>query len=73
MTQSTLRDQRGAHLSSAAGKPSNAARRDGPAQPYPGEKARQGRIVLDTPARRSIFIAGLIGAVLLAFAVAVSV
>jgi hypothetical protein len=47
--------------------------RDGPAPPaappktpYPAEKARGGEIVLNTPARRAIFIAGLAGAVLLA-------
>lgn len=32
---------------------------------YPAEKARQGRIVLNTPARRAVFIAGLAGIVLL--------
>ena len=45
----------------------------GPAQPYPGAKARQGRIVLNTPWRRTIFIAGLFAAVILALVVAVSV
>jgi hypothetical protein len=46
--------------------------REGPAQPapplkepYPAEKARGGTIILNTPARRLIFIAGLVGAVLL--------
>jgi len=41
--------------------------REGPAQPppYPAEKARGGEIILATPARRAIFMAGLIGAVLL--------
>jgi hypothetical protein len=48
--------------------------REGPAQPapppnepqsYPAEKARGGEIILKTPARRAIFIAGLAGAVLL--------
>jgi hypothetical protein len=33
--------------------------------PYPAEKARGGEIILTTPARRTIFLAGLIGAVLL--------
>lgn len=33
---------------------------------YPAEKARQGEIILRTPARRIIFIAGLAGAVILA-------
>lgn len=32
---------------------------------YPAEKARQGRIVLTTPARRVIFFAGLAGIVVL--------
>ncbi|MDE2241093.1 MAG: peptide ABC transporter permease [Bradyrhizobium sp.] len=34
--------------------------------PYPAEKARGGKIILNTPARRTIFLAGLVGAVLLA-------
>ena len=48
--------------------------REGPAQtapppkaPYPAEKARGGEIILNTPARRAIFIAGLVGAVLVVF------
>jgi hypothetical protein len=41
-------------------------------KPYPAEKARGGEIILNTPARRAIFIAGLIGAVLLALAVAIT-
>ena len=32
---------------------------------YPAEKVRQGRIVLNTPARRAIFIGGLAAIVLL--------
>ena len=50
--------------------------RAGPAQPpptapnepppYPAEKARGGEIILGTPLRRAIFIAGLAGAVVLA-------
>jgi hypothetical protein len=48
--------------------------REGPAQPapppeesppYPAEKARGGVIVLRTPLRRAIFIAGLVGIVVL--------
>jgi hypothetical protein len=35
-------------------------------KPYPAEKARGGEIILNTPARRAIFLAGLIGAVILA-------
>jgi hypothetical protein len=38
-------------------------------QPYPTEKARQGRIVLRTRAQRLIFIAGLPGVVILALVV----
>ncbi len=33
---------------------------------YSGEKARQGRIVLNTPLRRIIFLSGLVGIVVLA-------
>jgi hypothetical protein len=32
-------------------------------KPYPAEKARGGEIILNTPARRAIFLTGLIGAV----------
>jgi hypothetical protein len=47
--------------------------REGPArgrppseqEPYPAEKARGGEIILNTAAKRWIFISGLIGAVLL--------
>jgi hypothetical protein len=39
---------------------------DRTAPTYSGERARQGRIVLNTPRRRAIFIAGLVGFVLLA-------
>jgi hypothetical protein len=31
--------------------------------PYPAEKARGGEIILNTPFRRAIFVAGLIGAI----------
>jgi hypothetical protein len=31
-------------------------------KPYPAEKARGGEIILNTPLRRAIFLAGLIGA-----------
>jgi hypothetical protein len=34
--------------------------------PYPAEKARGGEIILRTPLRRAIFVAGLAGAVVLA-------
>jgi hypothetical protein len=33
--------------------------------PYPAERARGGRILLRTPLQRGVFIAGLVGAVLL--------
>jgi hypothetical protein len=39
--------------------------REGPAEPYPAEKARGGEIILNTPARRAIFVSGLIGAIVL--------
>ena len=31
-------------------------------KPYPAEKARGGEIILNSPLRRAIFLAGLIGA-----------
>jgi hypothetical protein len=34
--------------------------------PYPAQKARGGEIILTTPLRRAIFLAGLIGAIFLA-------
>jgi hypothetical protein len=34
--------------------------------PYPAVKARGGEIVLTTPMRRAVFLAGLIGAIFLA-------
>jgi hypothetical protein len=40
-------------------------------KPYPAEKGRGGEIILNTPARRAIFIAGLIGAVVLALALTI--
>ena len=43
---------------------------DGPAEPYPAEKARGGEIILKTPARRAIFLSGLIGAVVLVLVLA---
>jgi len=36
-----------------------------PPEPYPAEKARGGEIVLTTPLRRWVFIAGLVGAAVL--------
>lgn len=39
--------------------------RDVDKEAYPAEKARQGEIILRTPARKAIFIAGLVGFVLL--------
>ncbi|MGZ5871341.1 MAG: peptide ABC transporter permease [Bradyrhizobium sp.] len=35
-------------------------------EPYPAEKARGGEIILNTPARRWIFLAGLVGTVIVA-------
>jgi hypothetical protein len=37
---------------------------------FSGRKARQGRIVLNTPLRRAVFIAGLVIAVVVVFALA---
>lgn len=37
-----------------------------PEQPYPAEKARGGEIILNTPLKRGLFVAGLAGAVALA-------
>jgi hypothetical protein len=44
------------------------APRDGPPQPapYPAEKARSGEIILRTRLRRTIFVGGLVGAIVLA-------
>jgi hypothetical protein len=46
--------------------------REGPAQPppYPAEKARGGEIILRTRLRRMIFVGGLIGAMVVALALA---
>lgn len=46
-----------ARKTDTGGRPEKAA--------YPGSKARGGEIILRTPARRYIFIAGLAGIVLL--------
>jgi hypothetical protein len=40
-----------------------------PRESYPAEKARQGEIILRPPALRLIFIAGLVGAVVLALVI----
>lgn len=40
--------------------------------PYPGERARQGRIVLTTPLRRVIFLGGLALALAVAFVLALA-
>lgn len=40
-------------------------------KPYSVEKAPGGEIILNTPARRAIFIAGLMGAVVLALVAAI--
>jgi len=39
-----------------------------PEQPYPAEEARGGEIILNTPLKRWVFIAGLVGAVCLVLA-----
>ncbi|WP_063776775.1 hypothetical protein [Microvirga massiliensis] len=48
----------------------NASSRPDPTRNYPAEKARQGYIVLNTPARRVIFFGGLIAFVLLSIVLA---
>ena len=40
-------------------------------KPYPAEKARGGEIILNTPLRRAIFVAGLIGALALVIVMAI--
>jgi hypothetical protein len=42
-----------------------AQRAPPPAAPYPAEKTRGGEIILNTPGRRAVFIAGLVGAIVL--------
>jgi hypothetical protein len=44
--------------------------RDDVRQGYPADKARQGRIALRTRGQRLVFVAGLVGVVLLALLVA---
>ncbi|MEH2499717.1 hypothetical protein V1294_006196 [Bradyrhizobium sp. AZCC 1678] len=39
---------------------------------YPGEKARQGEIILRKPWMRVVFIAGLVGCVLLALGIRIA-
>jgi hypothetical protein len=46
-------------------------RSDGP-RTYPGEKARQGEIILRKPWMRVVFIAGLVGCVLLALGIRIA-
>jgi hypothetical protein len=50
--------------------PAMTERNEQPTAPYPAEKARGGEIILRTPLRRAIFIAGLAGAVVLALLLA---
>jgi hypothetical protein len=40
-------------------------------QVIPAARARQGEIILRTPLRRAVFVAGLVGAVILAILIAV--
>ncbi|GAB1716380.1 MAG: hypothetical protein NTAFB05_14220 [Nitrobacter sp.] len=44
-----------------------------PPKPYPAEKARGGEIILRTKARKTIFLAGLVGCVVLAFLISLFV
>lgn len=41
-------------------------------KPYPAEKARGGEIILNSPRRRAIFLAGLIGAFILVVVLALA-
>jgi len=50
--------------------PAMTERNEQSTAPYPAEKARGGEIILLTPLRRAIFIAGLAGAVVLALLLA---
>lgn len=43
---------------------------NGPREPYPARKARQGSIVLRAPARRRLFVGGLAAIVVLLFLIA---
>lgn len=47
------------------------AKEDAPRRmdPYPAERARGGKIILNTPTRRAIFLAGLAGAIIFALLV----
>lgn len=46
--------------------PGPEANPDGLAEAYPAEKARQGRIVLDKPEKRALFMGGLVGMAIVA-------
>lgn len=70
MTRTAMTKPQGADLGAGPEAARDSGVRRGPAQPYPGEKARQGRIVLKTPRQRTIFIAGLAGAAVLALLLA---
>lgn len=48
-----------------AARPASQGVRD-----HPGEMARQGRIVLTSPARRAVFIGGLLGVIVIALLLA---
>ena len=51
-----------------AGRPDHFGGREYPSRrEFSGRQVRQGRIVLNTPLRRAVFIAGLAAAVLAAF------
>lgn len=43
----------------------DAPRREGPPEAWPARKARQGEIILNTPGRRAIFVAGLVSIAIL--------
>jgi hypothetical protein len=49
------------------GRREDRSRQYGGAREFSGRKVRQGRIVLNTPLRRAVFVGGLVIAVLAAF------
>ncbi|XSC44901.1 hypothetical protein ACF1BQ_000730 [Bradyrhizobium sp. RDT10] len=53
-------------------KRDSTRRHSGGLRAYPGEKARQGEIILRKPWMRVVFIAGLVGCVLLALGIRIA-
>jgi len=42
-----------------------------PKEPYPADKARGAEVILNTPLRKWVFFGGLVGAIVLVFALSV--